>query len=187
MKNFKNSLLVVFLSLPLFCLAQLENRFSIGPRAGVNFAKADIDASSFSPGLVAGITSTYSINEGSGVTVDLLYSSEEYNANANYLRIPILYNVFFGDLGEALRPKIYVGAAPGIFLNAKVNGVKVVDAAYNTAVIDLMGGFGLNYRLANRVWLNADLRAALGLTPISDVPELKGQNIQLTLGVAYGL
>ena len=62
-----------------------KNRLSIGPRAGLNFATVDAESASRVTGLAAGITSTYSINEGSGVSVDLLYSAEGYEqGNTTY-------------------------------------------------------------------------------------------------------
>ncbi|MEM1326479.1 MAG: porin family protein [Bacteroidota bacterium] len=187
MKIINKLLIVACLCLPLLTFAQLENRFSIGPRLGVNFATTDAESSEFNTGIVAGVTSTYSFNEQTGLTVDLLYSAETYNADIDYLRIPILFNAFFGDLGESFRPKIYAGVAPGFFINGEVNGIDVEKSTYNSIVFDAVGGLGFNYRIASRVWLNVDVRAALGLTPVTDLPEVSGRNIQLSVGVAYGL
>lgn len=56
-------LLFIALTLVTYTFAQLtERNFSIGPRVGVNFAKfTDVENADYKSGLVAGITSTYSI------------------------------------------------------------------------------------------------------------------------------
>jgi outer membrane protein with beta-barrel domain len=168
---------------------------SIGPRIGVNFSNvSNVEGSESLTGIVFGLTSTYSISEATGLTVDLLYSSEGYKVEAgehrlNYLQIPILFDLFFGELGEKFRPKIYAGLTPGFLLNAKVNEVKVEDF-YNTFNISATGGLGFNYRVGSRIWLNTDLRAFLGLNDIREEPvgdKNANSNLQLSLGLAYGL
>lgn len=182
---------LVLLLLPLLSHAQFKNRLSVGPRAGLNLATVDAESASRVSGLAAGITSTYSINEGSGISVDLLYSAEGYEQgnteyDLNYFKIPLAYNVFFGSLGEKFRPKVYLGIVPGFLLNAEANGRDVADQ-YTSTTFDALGGLGFNYRLANRIWLNTDLRFFLGLNDISETINIKNQNIQFTLGVAYGI
>lgn len=191
MKTSKLITALFLLLLPLLSHAQFKNRLSIGPRAGLNFATVDAESAKRVTGLAAGITSTYSINEGSGVSVDLLYSAEGYEQGGteydlNYFKIPLAYNVFFGSLGEKFRPKVYLGLVPGFLLNAEVNGADVADQ-YTSTTFDALGGLGFNYRLASRIWLNTDLRFYLGLNDISETTSIKNQNIQLTLGVAYGI
>ena len=171
--------------------AQLENRFSIGPRIGANFSDVNSDNSKTLTGLTAGITSTYSINEKSGITIDLLYSGEGYKAGnfdvvLDYLKIPVLYNNFFGKLGEAFRPKAYLGFAPGFLLTAKSNDIDIKNQNQSTS-FDLVGGLGFNHRLGSRTWLNADLRGFLGLTSLKKNGDVKNRTIQASLGIAYGL
>jgi len=175
--------------------AQIDDQTSIGPRIGVNFANvSNVDNSESLTGLVIGLTSTYSINESYGLTVDLLYSGEGYKVGENeqrlnYLQVPILFNRFFGQLGDKFRPKVYVGLAPGFLLNAKVNDNKVEDF-YNPFTVSVVGGLGFNYKVANRIWLNTDLRGILGLSDIRDEPlgdKNASRNVQLSIGLAYGL
>ncbi len=183
--------LICALCLFHFSQAQLENRFSIGPRIGANFASTNQDVSSLT-GLVAGLTSTYSINETSGITVDALFSARGFSAQnldtkLNYLSIPILYDVFFGRLGEPFRPKLYVGFAPGFLLDAKRQN-NDISSQYKSSTFDFVGGGGFNYRLANRVWLNADLRALLGMSDLTEgATDVKNRTVQVSLGIAYGL
>lgn len=171
--------------------AQLNNRFSIGPRVGVNFTNHTGAQSSTTQNLVIGVTSTYSINEKSGITIDGLYSRRGFDLGstdklASYLEIPVLYTSFFGSLGEPFRPKIYAGFAPSFLLSAKSNNNDISNQ-FNSTTLDVVGGIGFNYRLANRVWLNADLRAVLGLMEAEKNSNYKNRTIQLSAGVAYGL
>ena len=191
MKTSKLLMALLLLTLPFISHAQFKNRLSIGPRAGLNFATVDAESTSRVTGLAAGITSTYSINEGSGVSVDLLYSAEGFEEgnttyDLNYFKVPLSYNIFFGSLGESFRPKVYLGVVPGFLLNAEANGRDVANQ-YTSTTFDALGGAGFNYRLANRIWLNTDLRFFLGLNDLSETRAIKNQNIQFTLGVAYGI
>jgi outer membrane protein W len=129
--------------------------------------------------------------------VDLLYSQEGYKTaneevKLNYLQIPIYYDLFFGELGEAFRPKIYVGIVPGFFLDGKINGGESNKDFYNSFVVAASGGLGFNYRVGNRMWLNADLRAYWGLSDLRadkgvDPDVIAGKTIQPSIGLAYGL
>jgi outer membrane protein W len=175
--------------------AQIGDQTSIGPRVGVNFSNVgNVDDSESLTGLVIGLTSTYSISEATGLTVDLLYSQEGYKVNGsehrlNYVQIPILFDLFFGELGEKFRPKVYAGLTPGFLLNAKVNDNEVEDF-YNSFNVSIAGGLGFNYKVGNRIWLNTDLRAFLGLSDIREDhtgDKVANSNIQLSLGLAYGL
>ena len=191
MKTGKFFTVLCLLLLPLLSHAQFKNRLSIGPRAGINFASIDAESASGITGLTIGLTSTYSINQSSGVSVDLLYSGEGYDQGSteyrlNYFKVPIAYNVFFGTLGESFRPKVYLGVVPGFLLNAEENGRDVSDE-YSSTSLDALGGLGFNYRLANRIWLNTDLRLFLGIDDLSERTSIKNQNIQFSLGVAYGI
>lgn len=170
--------------------------FSIGPRIGLNFATLTDGntASDSRTGLVAGITSTYSINEKSGIGVDLLYSSEGSSLGNNidlsldYLRLPIMFQYFFGALGEDFRPKIYAGVVPGLLLNAERGNTEVTD---NYEDFDLAGtaGLGFHYRLSPKgVWLNADARYLRGFTDIDQGgADTYNQHWQLSLGVSFGV
>ncbi len=178
--------------------AQVGDQTSIGPRVGVNFSNvSNVDNSESATGIAVGLTTTYSINEKSGITVDILYSQEGYKLgndeyDINYLQIPIYYDLFFGELGNAFRPKVYVGVVPGFFLGAELNETLYNKDFFNSFVVAASGGFGFNYRIANRIWLNADLRAYFGLSDIRsdtgvDTDKVAGMTIQPSIGIAYGL
>ena len=188
--------LALFVANPLY--GQLTNsNFSLGPRLGVNFSNvSNPDEAEGLAGLVAGLTSTYSINENSGITADLLYSGEGYQNDGselrlNYLRVPVLYNIFFGELGQSFRPKVYLGPQLGFLLSAESGNTDVKDNMSNFS-FGIGAGLGFNYQLSDRMWLNTDLRSFFDLTDIRDNPPSSSdkyaiRNIQLSVGVAWGL
>jgi hypothetical protein len=173
-----------------------QDNFSFGPRVGLNFSNvSNVDDSKSLTGLVIGLTTTYSISEATGLTVDILGSHEGFELDGNenrltYLQIPILFDVFFGDLGEAFRPKVYAGVVPGFLLGAKFNDEKIDKDPFNSFNLAVGGGLGFNARIASRIWLNADLRAHLGLSDIADSNDdekIALSNVQPSIGIAYGL
>jgi outer membrane protein W len=198
MKKITGTILTLSLALMSSTLIAQTNNFSIGPRAGINIANvSNLDNTKASVGPVVGITSTYSFAQTSGVTLDVLYSQEGYDldngikVNINYLQVPFYYDLFFGSLGEAFRPKVYIGVAPGFLLSAKSGDTDVSESLTNV-VVSLSGGLGFYYRIADRVWLNTDLRSYLGLTDVREEAfrngdKVAGRNIQLSAGVAFGL
>ena len=186
---------LLLLSVGVANAQQVGDQTSIGPRIGVNFSNvSNVDNSESLTGLAIGLTTTYSINEATGLTVDLLYSQEGYELNGNefrlnYLQIPIYYDLFFGELGERFRPKLYAGLVPGFLLDANVDDTELNDV-YNSFNFAISGGGGFNYRVGSRIWLNTDLRAYAGLSEIREVTsgdKVANSNIQLSLGLAYGL
>lgn len=75
---------------------------SIGPRAGINFSNvSNVEGSKSKKGLVLGLTSTYSLNESSGLTLDVLYSVKGYlilfeDHEHRFLQTPFYFDCFFG-------------------------------------------------------------------------------------------
>ena len=154
--------------------AQSEDRWSIGPRGGVNFANVtNVDESESITGAVLGLTSTYSFNVNTGLTMEALYSVEGYQApfteaHLRYLQIPLYFDYFFGDLGQRFRPKVYAGVSPGFYLGGTVNDLDNNDDFYNKFMFALTGGLGFNYRVGSRIWLNTDLRSFIGMSDIRE-------------------
>ncbi|HZV70337.1 MAG TPA: porin family protein [Saprospiraceae bacterium] len=195
----QSKMLILIAGFFAITLTQLkaQDDFSLGPRVGLNFASVShVEDSKSLIGLALGLTTTYSINESSGLTLDILYSGQGYKINdddvkVNYLQIPLYFDIFFGDLGESFRPKVYVGVAPHFLLGAKVNDLDVKDQ-FNSINFAVSGGLGFNARVASRIWLNTDLRAFLGLNDIRDKTiqvgdKVTASSVQFSLGLAYGL
>ncbi|MEO5905969.1 MAG: porin family protein [Saprospiraceae bacterium] len=191
----KGIILVCLTSILSVFQLNAQDRFSIGPRVGLNFSNvSNFEGSESLTGLALGLTSTYSISESTGITVDLLYSGEGFTFGGDdyklsYLQLPILFDVFFGELGSSFRPKVYAGVAPGFLMGYKVNDDKADKDDLNSINLSLVGGLGFNARVASRIWLNADLRAYLGLSDYNDNGGDKSalSTIQPSIGLAYGL
>lgn len=190
-------ILLLLLTTLAVSFGQSQDRWSIGPRVGANFANVtNVEESQSITGLVAGLTTTYSLNENSGLTLEALYSEEGFKApfseyRIKYLRIPFYYDFFFGKLGERFRPKVYVGIAPAFYLGGTLNELNTNDDYFNKFIVDATGGLGFNYRIGNRIWLNTDLRSFLGLSDMraknfNEGDPVKNRNLQLSLGLCYG-
>lgn len=177
-----------------------QRTISIGPRLGFNSSTIvgdDVEADA-NTALVFGLTSTYSINEKTGLGLDMLYSREgaesevgDVNTKLDYLRIPVTFQFFFRGWEDDFRPKIYAGFVPGFLLSAESGDDDVKDA-FNS--FDLAGtvGLGFNYRLGDGtrgVWLNTDLRYLRGLTTVFENENIDAynQSLQLSVGVAFGI
>lgn len=198
---------------------------SIGPKLGVNFSNlSNAEKAKTLTGLTAGGFFIYSIEEHFGVSADLLYSGEgamyttvntegnkiistENKLRLNYIRIPLLANIFFGNLGDQLRPKISLGPSFGILAGVKNSSTVSTTESGTTTVVEYKStnkngysgfdlgaiiGAGLNYKLSEQTWLNLDARYTIGTSDIYDVkPQnsdaVKNNVISVTIGLAFGL
>ncbi len=198
----KTTKIVLALLMTVFAFSQLsaqgKDRISIGPRGGVNISNVtNVEESQSVTGLAIGLTSTYSFNERTGLSLDVLYSVEGYKApfekyKLRYLQVPIYFDFFFGQLGNRFRPKVYAGVSPAFFLGGTLNELDINQPYYSNFIFNAVGGLGFNYRIANRIWLNADARALIGLNDIRSDNVATGDAVnprtyQFTLGLAYGL
>jgi outer membrane protein W len=193
----KRSIILAIAFIATLAYTASAQTFSIGPRVGVNFAKTengnDVETKANTL-MVLGITSTYSISEHTGIGVDLLYSGEgaegggDNDLALNYIRVPVMFQYFFRDLGDDFRPKIYAGLAPGFLVNAERGETEVID---NFNKFDLAGtaGLGFHYQLSPRgIWLNTDVRYLKGFSDITEAaPEINNQHWQISLGVSFGM
>jgi len=175
-----------------------EDRWSIGPRAGVNFSNVtNVENSESITGGVFGLAATYSLNENTGLTLEALYSVEGYQAPFNeyrlrYLVVPLYFDYFFGELGQRFRPKVYVGIAPSFYLSGTVNDLDDNPDYFNNFLMSATGGLGFNYRVGNRIWFNTDLRSFIGLSDIraenfTDGDQVAFRNVQLSFALCYGI
>jgi hypothetical protein len=165
----------------------------------------------FSP--AAGIGLVYSTNEHLGFGAQLLVSHEGYKQeiprtaggvadvtiNPVYLRVPLHLIYFFGDFGDRVRPKIYIGPS----LAFKVDETrKYTDPLMEAALanrevfedfdIGLTAGLGANVRLSRLTWLNLDLGYYNGLVDVMNVPTTGdgfngNRNLRLNVGLMWGL
>lgn len=133
--------------------AQSRQRWSFGPRVGLNltnFVGSDVisqnpfpnvEANRLTPGLSAGVGFIYSDISHFGFAIDLLYSQrgstsrnnspgprdpERIINRINYLELPLTARYFLNTSGN-FRPNLFLGAVPALRLNARTiasgNGV----------------------------------------------------------------
>jgi hypothetical protein len=190
---------------------QAENGtvFSIGPSVGISqtWIRNTTEDAVFKPGFTAGITTMYSAMEHFGVGLDLLYSLEggrfessdvESDINLQYFRIPLKFAYFFGDVDQNFRPKVSVGPTFGWLIDG--NGTVTTnpgDANENTTDVEISNSFevldiglnanvGFNLKLAERIWLNADIVYNHGFYDIT-ANDNYNSNLGIRAGVAFGI
>lgn len=178
---------------------------SIGPTVGVNCTNiSETNDATSQPGLNIGIVYNYSKHENYGFGLEARYSQEgakvdygtvEGFTKLNYLRVPLKFQYFFGDIQNAFRPKIYAGPSLGILLGGKYKGAvgdQIVDVTldrddYSTFDAGLMGGVGFNYKLKEATWLNFDVAYTHGLIDITKNGDTNAnRNVNVNLGIAWG-
>ncbi|WP_077923266.1 porin family protein [Spirosoma sp. 209] len=192
-----------------------QQRFSAGPRVGVNYSTFAGDAAGFSfrPGLVAGGFLMYSSLNHFGISVDALYSQKggnysatinlpvvgptttTYKQRVNYLEIPVALRYFL-TLNGNFRPNIYFGPALGFKLNAEQTSETVQNAAFPAVdnsdqfrSVDLGGlaGFQLNFPgFGARQRFLIDARYTYGLSDITIDNNARINNSAFTLTLGYG-
>ena len=193
--SLRSSFLVIsFISV---CLsgASAQQRFSAGPRLGLNLStlRGDVTGYKLTPGLVAGAFVMYSSLNHFGISADVLYSqrggkfpstnqgvAQEFTQKINYLEIPVALRYFL-TLDGAFRPNIFFGPSLAIPLsakrvNSKNNGVAQPDAdnssTFKNLDLGLLAGFQLNFPgFGARQRFLIDARYTLGLADITQ-PQL---------------
>lgn len=199
-----------FFSTACLSVVSAQQRFSAGPRIGLNLSKfgGDVLPNQFHPGLSAGAFLMYSSLNHFGISADVLYSQQgaafrnpngsglNYNQRINYLEIPVALRYFLTLKGN-FRPNVYFGPSLAFKLNAKNNLVAAPNndnsAAFNAADLGLLAGFQLNWKgLGSRERFLIDARYTYGLTDITALPIAGGvgnqriNNSAITISLGYG-
>ncbi|WP_083882529.1 porin family protein [Fibrisoma limi] len=190
-------------SLPILAISSIcisnayaQQRFSAGPRVGLNLSNywGNADNMSFTPGFTAGAFLMYSSLNHFGISADVLYSQRgtrydgplfvspgpsntiDFRQRVNYLEIPVVARYFLTLAGN-FRPNVFIGPSVGIKLNAKranaeLNGVEDDrfngDNSNDFKDLDLgaTAGFQLNWRAGERQRFLIDARYTLGLAEV---------------------
>jgi outer membrane protein W len=187
---------------------------SIGPVVGVSHAWiTGFENTTFKPSVNIGGTLVYSFVPHWGIGGDIRASFFEgvrtkvesggnkqiANYNATYLRVPLKVYHFFGQYGDRVRPKIYIGPEVGFFLGGKTKTETTVGDIKNEVKTDSKDGFksmdlgfvaggGVNCRLQKNIWLNVDLVYNNGLIDISEANSYNAnRNIGISAGVTFPL
>ena len=200
----KVMIIAAVLSIGAFAKAQT---FSIGPTGsfGHSWITNRNGDGEFNPAWNAGLSFIYSTKSNFGIGADIKYSAEGNKIesagatdviNANYIRVPVKLIYFFGKYGSAVRPKIYAGPSFGFLTSANetssLAGVKVktdISDGIKNFDFGVTAAAGLNFRLAQRTWLNTDLAFYQGLTDITknnNTTQHNG-NVGVNVGLLVGL
>jgi outer membrane protein W len=197
MKKFLLAIIISALSM----VAGAQSRFSIGPSAGYGWTSiSNLNNSKFKAAGNFGLSSVYSASEHFGIGVDAKYSIEgaktktgnfEQEWDLHYVRIPVKAIYFFNNYGSRVRPKIYAGPSLGFLSSSKFmqTGQSEQDMKGATESFDIgaTGGVGLNYRLVNKTWFNADLGYYHGFKEINKQGDYSNRNLMLNVGGLFGL
>jgi hypothetical protein len=198
----KKQFFILAALLGLGTTVRAQENVSWGPVLGVTSAKfsGDINDARSKTGLTAGLFLNYSTESRFGLLGQLLYTqlgtrqgNGPSEVNLNYIQLPILATFFLNDRGNPIRPKLFAGPHFGLLVGAtNENGTNLNgdanNRAYRAGDIGLTLGGGLNARLSQKVWLNADIRYGLGLTDVTTAPStLNNRNWGVNAGVSFPL
>ena len=160
---------------------------SVGVKAGANYANVAGDDFEQKPiiGIAIGGFGQFQISDMIAVVAELNFEQKGYKieydffgstieaqATLNYLTIPIMGRVMFGD-----ELKIYANAGPYIGLFMGGTSKSTVDGESDSEKIDegitkmdigIIGGAGLMFPLSDAMSIFVDLRYAMGLNTIDD-------------------
>ena len=197
-------------------MASKAQRISFGPTAGFGHSwitNTEADGK-FNPAWNAGVSLVYSTLTHWGIGADIKFSAEgnkientvpgpadgpvdvTNTVNANYVRVPVKLIYFFGKNGNAVRPKIYAGPSFGFLTGGQIvteyegEDVKAdTKDAIKNFDFGVTAAAGLNFRVAQRTWLNTDLAFYQGL---SNITKNEGRtqhngNVGVNVGLLVGL
>ena len=178
---------------------------SFGPTLGFNYAWVSDNANSDpKPGLNVGVIYNYSILEKSGIGFEALYSQEGFTNDVrgrtlktalNYIRVPLKFTYYFGQLENDFRPKVFLGPSLGFLIGGDYEtlvGENIITKKskdiYQGFDFGIQAGAGFNYRLAKMTWLNFGVGYTHGLVNVIKNVQTKPQNrlINANLGIAFG-
>ncbi len=192
----KNALFALLICLTATA-ASAQQVLSFGPVVGVNFSKLSDSSpadTEFNTGLAAGAQLTYSSINKWGLGISALFSREGFDAatgstDLTYVRIPLRGYLFFGENGDAFRPKLFFGPSLGFLAKAEseLAGNKFDSKnAYNSFDLGLAIGAGFNARMSEGIWFNFDLGYTHGLMDLPKNANGENRTIAALVGVMFG-
>jgi len=180
--------------------AQGENKFSFGPKFGLNiasFLNEDYNGSS-RLGIMAGGFLNYKINNIFSLNLESLYSMKGIKVNStkveiDYLEFPLLAKINFPHENK-VKTFIYTGGALGykvkaIFKNES-SEFEYKDLVYKTDYSWIVGG-GLDFHIGKRTII-LDIRYTMGLKSFFNFNDPSDSDSDdkhqvISFGIGYGL
>lgn len=206
----KKIVLVLMISIGFSLVAGAQSKFSLGPNAGVGTSWLDNTPNRKTKlaGNV-GLSLVYSAAAHFGIGLDAKYSFEggkyqiknqnqtvtqTVTSDINYFRIPLKAIYFFGNYGNRVRPKVYVGPSFGFLAGGKTkieSSIPTITVnskdVYESFDFGVTAGAGLNIRLVKNTWFNADLNYLHGISDIQKNTDIHNRNLGVNVGVNFGL
>lgn len=188
--------------------------WSLGPVLGFGGSwLTGLNNQDFMPSGEVGLGVIYSRHEHWGFGADLTGSSEGYSVDYMkdnisyhtdvmpvYLRLTPKAYYFFGEYGDVVRPKLYLGPSVAYKMSeeqsmTKSSNVVMSDVpatvaprgdVFNDWDFGIKVGAGANIQLAKSVWFNADAGYYQGLADVTGMDNMNS-HLRLNLGVMFGL
>ncbi|MCF1715576.1 PorT family protein [Flavihumibacter sp. RY-1] len=206
----KKSIRITLAALTISGSVIAQDNLSLGGTAGFGHTWLSNSTNSrYQPAGNLGLSLTYSTETNWGFGADLKWSIEGGKTSTSnltsttrldYVRVPLKLMYFFGERGNAFRPKLTVGPSVGFLIGGKNEATTIAGDTKTTVEtkasdfaksVDLgvAASAGFNYRLVERTWLNVDLNYYHGLTDIMEAASIdqKNRNIGINVGVSFGI
>jgi hypothetical protein len=208
MKKTLLSIALIAASFVMLSEAKAQDNLSLGVKGNFGHSWMNGDGKNvFKPSYGAGLRLVYSANANLGIGGDLSFSAEgskkefsegqtEVRTNLNYIRLAPQVLYFFGEYGDAVRPKIYAGPSLGFLVGGKTkttvgNTTTSIDSRdnYNGFDAGALLGAGINCRVAPGKWLNLDLAYTHGFIDQTkaDNTTAYNRNIVVGVGLTWGI
>lgn len=175
--------------------AQSRQRWSAGPRLGLNLSKlnGDYPDNKFLPGFAAGLGVMYSDISRFGFATDVLYSqrgAQKINGDGrqriNYIEVVSTARYFLNDEGN-FRPNIYLGPSFNFMTGANFNRVDN-KSVVRPIDIGITAGIQLNFRVQSRQRFLIDARYTQGVADVLLAPgTTRNQTVTIGLGYNFGI
>ncbi|HEY9176585.1 MAG TPA: porin family protein [Flavipsychrobacter sp.] len=185
---------------------------SLGPVGGFGHSWTSNMDTRFKPSAHLGIAMIYSRYEHWGWGTEMIASHEGYSTRTGvngtmqtlsydptYLRMTPKAYYFFGDYGDNIRPKIYLGPSVAYKLaeDRYVSDPGGTDVQYMTTGSSMMKdwdfgidvGAGVNIKVAPYTWLNLDADYYHGLMDVTRMNGINNMNrsLRANVGVMIGI
>ena len=202
---------LIFITAISLTVTAAGQHISIGPTAGFGHSWLTLENApagydnSFHPAYNFGAKLVYSIETYWGLSADVKFSGEggklSNNNNdlvyrANYIRVPLQGIYFFGDYGQAVRPKISLGPSFGFLtggkyktrVNEQTQSEGDIKNIFTGFDVGLNAAVGANIRVAPATWLNTDITYYHGFSDVSETNNsVRNRNIGINVGLLFGL
>lgn len=181
---------------------------SLGPTGGFGHSWTSNMDNHFKPSAHLGIAMVYSRFEHWGWGTEMTASHEGYSTaigsqtftyDPTYLRMTPKAYYFFGDYGDNIRPKIYLGPSVAFKVaeDRYVGGPNNSDVRYidhgsymiNDWDLGIDAGAGVNIKVAPYTWLNLDADYYHGLLDVTRMNGMNNMNrsLRANVGVMMGI